>query len=123
MSTKNTFPDWPARMMSRTQELGVREFCPNVPGLRKCMIEDDGSAWLNLVTLMVEPACRRQGVGTRAIDAVKQEARRLRKRGVRVVIMAIGPDAERVDVSELRQFYRRNGFTILSDQETAIWHA
>ena len=67
---------------------------------------DYGERTADVETLSVAPAVRGQGVGTRLMDAVEQELRRIGIRAFRVLVIAANADA--------RRFYEGRGLIPIS---------
>lgn len=91
---------------------GMREL--HVYGVRKCLVEITPQA-VTLHRLMVDPEKQGNGYGSHAIEAVKEIARLHRL----PILLTFAPDDGKD--TELRRFYRRHGFSFLSDAATMRW--
>ncbi len=90
----------------------IEEYHFTFAGVRKCMITT-GGPYLELTSLIVEPEFRGKGVGKAAVDELKRYARNHRYRGIRLVVMPIGPVEERIPHEALVRFYKKHGFQLL----------
>ena len=102
--------------------MGMEELRFPFPGVRKCLVDADDKYTLQLVCLIVEPSERRKGVGKQVLGFVKELARKRGFRALRLIAMPIGEEEHKIDIIDLRRFYKRNGFVLQRDNETMIHH-
>ena len=88
------------------------------PGVRKCLIDRDSTA-ITLVRLIVFPEQRSRGHGGKMVERVKALSKAQRKPvPVRLTLDPESPEK----LSDLKRFYRKHGFAMMSDNETMIWY-